>query len=254
MKLSVNILNYSKYALAVFVLLLTIGFTNKKQSDRYVKDVVINIDNQFENYFIDQSDVFDLVHETGKTYLLNLDLSQLDLRVVEKKIEAHRFIDDAEVFHDLNGVLTIEIKQNRPLARILNPNGKDKYIGTTGLILPESTHYTARVPLISISNKIFYSNENVIETEEGKKLFELLTFIENDPFWKAQIAGMDIDSKYELTLHPQVTKQEILFGTADDYQDKLRRLKVFYKEILPSKGWNNYSVVNLKYKKQIVCK
>ncbi|MDP4681022.1 MAG: cell division protein FtsQ [Cyclobacteriaceae bacterium] len=243
-----------KYLAVALILILVIGFSNKKQSDRYVLDVVVNIDNQFENYFIDQSDVFDLIHETGKTHLLNLDLSQLDLRAIEKRIEAHRFISNAEVYHDLDGLLTIDIKQNRPLARILNPNGSDKYISTTGLILPESSHYTARVPLISLSKKIAYSNENINETEEGHRLFEFLTFIENDQFWKAQVASMDINAKYELTIHPQVTKQTVLFGTADNYQDKFKRLKIFYKEILPSNGWNSYSEVNLKYKEQIVCK
>ncbi|MFY0653849.1 MAG: hypothetical protein JXQ96_17540 [Cyclobacteriaceae bacterium] len=249
-----NILKPLKYVLAVLVLLVAIGFTGKKQSDRFVQDVMINIDNQFENYFIDQSDVFDLVHETGKSYLLNMDIGQLDLRDIERKIETHRFISDAEVYRDLNGVLTIDVSQNRPIARILNPDGKDKYIGTTGLILPESPHYTAKVPLIILENEFAYSNEKIQDTEQGMELFQLLTFIEGIKFWKAQIATIEINKRYELTIHPQITKQLVRFGVASDYEDKLKRLKVFYKEILPYRGWNNYSEVSLKYKEQIVCK
>lgn len=254
MKIDFNILKQLKYLIVVLVLFVIIGFANKKQAARYVQDVVVNIDNQFENYFIDQSDVYDLVHETGKTYLLNLDMRQLDLREVERKIETHRFIQDAEVYHDLNGKLTIDIKQNRPIARLLNSPGADRYIGTTGLILPQSMHYTARVPLIETSKKIKFSSENIKDTKEGQALYDMLLFIEKNAFWKAQIAEISIDKNYELTIYPQVTKQIVRFGTAEGFQDKFKRLKVFYKEILPNKGWNNYSEVNLKYKNQIVCK
>ncbi len=254
MKMNLNIAKPIKYLVVAGVLLIVIGFAGKKQSGRMVKDVVVNIDNQFENYFIDQSDVYDLVHETGKAYLLNLDIGQLDLKDIERKIEAHRFVEDAEVYHDLNGRLSIDVKQNRPIARILNARGADRYIGTTGLILPESSHYTARVPLLTLSKKTVYSTENINDTEQGKQLFELLTFVENSPFWKAQVAEIYIDEAYELTIYPQVTKQTVLFGTAEDYRDKFKRLNVFYKEVLPNKGWNTYSEVNLKYRNQIVCK
>ena len=243
-----------KYIAMVCVLVVVIGFSGVKQSDRVVKDVVVNIDNQFENYFIDQSDVYELVHETGKSYLLNLDLGAVNLREIENKIEAHRFVDDADVYRDLDGRLTIDVRQNRPIARILNPSGKDKYIGSTGLILPESSHYTARVLLINKHPRVKFSIENIQETEEGKKLYALIKYIENDPFWKAQIAGIDIDENYEITINPQVTKQLVVFGSPEDYENKLRRLKVFYKEVLPYEGWNSYSEVNLKYKNQIVCK
>lgn len=254
MKIDFNILKPFKYLIVVLILFVLIGFANKKQSNRFVQDVVVNIDNQFENYFIDQSDVYDLIHETGKSYLLNLDIGRLELKEIERKIESHRFVGEAEVYHDLNGRLTIDVKQNRPIARILNARGADRYIGTTGLILPISSHYTARVPLIRVHKDLQYSSENINDTAEGQKLFEMLSYIENNSFWKAQVAGIDIDKNHELTIHPQVTKQLVVFGTAEGFREKLKRLNVFYKEILPNKGWNNYSEVNLKYENQIVCK
>ena len=34
---------------------------------------------------------------------------------------------------------------------------------------------------------------------------------------------------------------------------KFKKLELFYKNILPTKGWNYYESVNLKFKNQIVC-
>ena len=93
---------------------------------------------------------------------------------------------------------------------------------------------------------------DLTETEEGRKLFELLKFIHQDRFWKAQVAELDINNKMEITIYPQVTKQVVEFGRAENIEDKFRRLKVFYKQILPRRGWNVYSRVNLKYKDQVI--
>jgi cell division protein FtsQ len=82
---------------------------------------------------------------------------------------------------------------------------------------------------------------------------ELISFIYRDEFWRAQIVGMDIPKKSDIRLHQQVGKQVIEFGDAKDIQDKFKKINLFYEEILPKKGWNTYSRVNVKYKGQIVC-
>ena len=87
----------------------------------------------------------------------------------------------------------------------------------------------------------------------GEPYFELINFINNDDFWKAQIAEIEIDASGEIVLWPQVTKQKIEFGAPDNIENKFKRLMVFYQEILPRNGWNSYTRVNLKYENQIVC-
>jgi len=248
------ILTPLKYILPVLGLMLIIGFANMKRADKYVNSVSVLIDNQYQNYFIDENDVYNLIDESGKDYLLNSDYGSLDLKSIESKVKSHRFVKDAEVYHDLHGNLTVEVKQNRPIARVLNTDEDDQYIGSKGLLLPQSSHFTARVLLITKDENIFFSEENIIDNEEGKQLFELLTFVNEDAFWKAQIAGIHITKDNELILQPQVTKQLIEFGRAEGFKRKFKKLKVFYKEILPYKGWNSYQTVDLKYKNQIVCK
>ena len=249
-----TILTPLKYILPIIGLMLINGFANMRHADKYVNAVSIQIDNQYQNYFIDENDVYNLIDETGKDYLMNTDFGTLDIKSIENKVKSHRFVEDAEVYHDLNGNLTIDVKQNRPIARILNAESADQYIGTTGLLLPQSSHFTARVLLITTDSEVYFPEENINDSEEGMKIFELLKFISKDEFWKAQIAAVHINKNYELILQPQVTKQLIEFGMAEKFEAKFKKLKVFYKEILPYKGWNSYETVNLKYKNQIVCK
>jgi cell division protein FtsQ len=77
--------------------------------------------------------------------------------------------------------------------------------------------------------------------------------VNSDPFWKAQIAQLDIDEAGEINIYTQVSKQVVEFGPPIDLDIKLMKLEMFYSDILPFKGWNKYKRVNLTYLDQIVC-
>jgi len=94
--------------------------------------------------------------------------------------------------------------------------------------------------------------KNVNDTEEGKQLIALINAIREDEFWHAQIAQLDMDSKARITMYSQVGDERIEFGRPDNPEVKFKKLRVFYKEILPRMGWNKYDRVNLEYEGQIV--
>ncbi len=81
----------------------------------------------------------------------------------------------------------------------------------------------------------------------------LFNYVEQDEFWKAQISQMNIDKNGNINMSTQVSKQIVEFGKPVDIEEKFRKLKIFYKDILPTKGWNSYNRVSIKFKNQIVC-
>jgi cell division protein FtsQ len=44
----------------------------------------------------------------------------------------------------------------------------------------------------------------------------------------------------------------VQFGKPEDFESKFTKLMIFYKEILPQRGWTRYERVNLEYDGQIV--
>jgi cell division protein FtsQ len=54
-------------------------------------------------------------------------------------------------------------------------------------------------------------------------------------------------------MYQQVGKEVIDFGKPEMIESKFEKIAIFYEEILPSKGWNTYSRVCVKFKNQIVC-
>lgn len=244
---------YRSIALAVLITVLVftiLGFAEVKQASLKVTDITITIDDQYENYFIAESDVLQILNEDQ--VLKGADYQNLKLKELESRLEENRFVQDAEIYRDLKGGLSVNIQQNRPIARIIRSNGPDAYINFDGSILPVSDRFTARLPLISggITDELI---DKGLEGEESEQLLSMLEFIMNDEFWKAQVAQLDIDKDWDIEIYPQVTKQLIEFGQPDDLERKFRNLEIFYKRILPQKGWNSYSRVSVKYENQIIC-
>ena len=119
--------------------------------------------------------------------------------------------------------------------------------------MPVSDQFTSRVILISGSYVKQILDQNKLgATESGVQLMELINTIREDEFWNAQIAQLDIDSKMRITIYPQVGDERIEFGKPENVETKLKKLMIFYKEILPRMGWNKYDRVNLEYEGQIV--
>ena len=243
----------AKILLLLLLLSVTIGFVKKKQDGRVCNQIVIQIDNQYGNYFIDENEIRSLITANGAEHIVGEDFADIPLKKLEQQLEAHKYVQQAEVYRDLQGNLTAKVEQSRPIARILRHDAPEAYISAEGEILPLSERYTARVMLIDGPYADRLIRHGLVKDEKNRQIFELLKFIDKDEFWKAQIAHLDIDSEGDIIMYPQVGKQYIEFGKAEQIEEKFSKLTIFYQKILPFKGWNTYNRVNLKYFNQIVC-
>ena len=240
------------YTLSLAGLIAIIGFAGNKNVSRNVDDVVVRISDQNGDFFTDQLEIIDLLNAEGTDYVLGLSIDHLDLKQLESRVEAHPFVEDAQVYKDVKGQLVVNVTQSKPVARIFRRGKEDQYIDEHGNLLPTITKHTSRVLILQLEHE-FSWKDNITETDYGTNLLHLLNHINDDIFWKAQIAGIVVKRDGELNMLPQVTKQEIVFGLPEDLEEKFKKLKVFYKQVLPNKGWNTYSMVNVKFKNQLVC-
>lgn len=253
MKLTTDIKRYLQLGGLALVFVISLAFSFGRQEFRTSQGVQVSIDDTYENYFVEKSEITELMNGGERDYITGSFLSDVDLRQLELNIENHPYVEDAQVFRDLKGVVSVEVKQKRPIARIFKRSGADLYITESGELVPESSKYTARVPLIELENGALIGETFIAETAYGDQLFSLLSEIHNDKFWKAQVASLTIDKEGGIIIQPQVTRQLIDFGYPEKVDAKLKKLRIFYKEILPAQGWNSYKRVSVKYDNQIIC-
>ncbi len=252
MKWKLNIRTEVKVVAALIGVSFLIAFGERKQGGSVCKDIIIELDNLNENHFLDEADVMKLVDNSGQA-IKGIGIDRINLKEIEAKLRFDKHILDAQLFGDLKGNLIVNVELRRPIARIVQHDAPDAYIAEDGVIMPVSEKYTSRVMLLSgpFVKKLLES-QDLRKKEEGKQILEMIEFINEDKFWKAQIAQMDINEEGKISIYPQVTGQRIEFGTAENIETKFKKLMIFYKEILPQRGWTKYERVNLEYEGQVI--
>jgi cell division protein FtsQ len=252
MKVKLNIKKEIRIGVAIVGLFFLIAFSERKQGGVVVKDILVEIANINDNHFMDEGDVMRLV-ETSAQSIRGTSLARINLKSIETKLKLDKHIREAELFGDLKGNLIVRIELRRPIARIVQEDAPDAYLSEEGVTMSISEKFSSRVMVLSGRFvKDLLEAGDAMKVENGKQLMEMIEFISADPFWKAQIAQMDINSKGEILIYPQVTGQLVEFGTTENYESKLAKLMIFYKEVLPQKGWTRYQRVNLKYEGQVI--
>jgi cell division protein FtsQ len=217
----------------VFVLVVFIGFVERKDSERTLRSIEVNVKGIADVYFVNEKDILDAIKTEFPLILPGISMKEVDLNKIEKKVEQHPFVKNAEVFADLKGHLMIEITQYVPIARIVRPNAADGYISTEGKILPTSPQYTTRVmTLEGAYAESLLKLEDISSTHQD--LMSLIDYIYADEFWKAQIVGLSL-------------------GKPRTYRRNSKESTCFMKKFSLSKVGNTYDRVNVKYKDQIIC-
>ncbi|MBS1951648.1 MAG: hypothetical protein OJF59_001705 [Cytophagales bacterium] len=247
-----NIRREATVVASLIGLMFLISFAERKQEAIVCNDIIIELDNLNENHFLDEADVLKLVENSGIPVKGN-NIQRINLKEIEQKLMTDKHIAEAQLFTDLKGYLTVKVTLRRPIARLVQQDAPDAYIAEDGTIMPMSEKYTSRVLLLSGAYvKHLLESRDLSTTDDGKQILEMIEFVNTDKFWKAQVAQMDINSTGRITIYPQVTGQKVEFGKVEDIETKFEKLMIFYKRILPQRGWTKYERVNLEYEGQVI--
>ncbi|MDD3567699.1 MAG: hypothetical protein PHT92_04790 [Bacteroidales bacterium] len=256
--------NFIKWMLLGTYLIVALSFVNNKSGMVTCTEININIADSLSNAFVTKADVLKTI-EREHSNLIGIPLSMINTYEIEQQLRSMQAVKNAEVYKTLNGNISIDIEQRKPIVRIINGQGQSYYIDVEGKTLPLSSKFTSHVLVVNGNiSEPFKVEPNIDITKwdrEGKgsespliaRLFNFARFVTNDPFWRAQITQIYVDSPHNIELIPRVGPHTVILGSLDDYETKLAKLKLFYERALPEEGWNKYKEINLKYKNQIVC-
>ncbi len=242
------------YLLPVAGLAVVIGliaFVNEKSAVRRCQGLVIDLSNSDEQFYLTAEDIEKHITSDGMQPLKGKLLADIDLAGLEKKTLEIKQIEFCEAYGDLAGVIHIKVKPYVPYARIVSETGSnDCYIDENGQYFPLSRYHTARVLLLSGS---FFNKRPDLSLDENQDLLQVIRTVKNDEFWNAQISQLEVSEDKLLRIVPVMGDQKIELGTPDDVDQKLRKLAVFYRQIMPVKGWDTFTTVKVQYKNQVVC-
>ena len=258
-----KILNISLWVVLFAGIFFLMAFAETKRNTTPCKNIDIRVVQNDTDFFITPAEVRSLIAQQ-QGVLTGKPMDKINILQLEKMLSANPYIADAQVYATLDGNLEMKITQKKPIVRIINSDDESYYLDADGYVVPLSSNYTARTLVVNGNiNEPYkmYANKNIKKSMNDtsmhtalKGIYKLSDYIYHNAFWKAQITQVYMDSTNDFCLIPRVGRQRIIFGSADDMDQKFAKLWILYHEGLNSTGkWNDYSTINLKYKHQIVC-
>jgi len=251
--------------LGIAGLISSLAFVTASEKKIKGKTVEIVIEKDDDNSFIDEDDVLKFLKDRNDT-IVNQPMKDINVYKIERALNTHPSIAASEVAVTVTGDVSISIKQRKPIVRIINLKGESFYIDNRATVMPLADHYTARVLVVNgfipeQYSQFYKFSVPQIEKDSAFKaitviddIYEVANYIKNDSLLNSLIIQAYINNDREIELYPAIGNQKIIFGDDNDIAEKFEKLKIFYTQGLNSvNGWNKYSVINLKYKNQVVC-
>ncbi|MCX6325529.1 MAG: cell division protein FtsQ/DivIB [Bacteroidia bacterium] len=222
--------------------------------------IEINIKDSSDYHFVTRRQLLSLVYGNTKR-ILGQPVKDVSVSKIESRINVLRELKVAEVYMTIDGTVHVYVDQRDPVMRVMPDNGGDYFVDEDGVVVRKRNLYTPRLHIVggnvNISSAML-DGISVLDTSIKnsilKDIYHLVNYINDDNFWSAQIDQIYVDGNDEIDLIPRVGNQLVHLGTSENYEGKLRNLEAFYDKVLPEVGWNKYSLINLEFKDQIVCK
>ena len=239
-----------KRLLLVFTILILLGYLvfaalylKDNTQDKVCKTFKVLVKDSIDKQFILAKDIETLLRK-AKLHPIDKPLSSINTMEMEQAISTNKLVKSVEVYTTQGGSLIASITQRNPVLRVISHGDGGYYIDSEREKMPISQNYTVYLPVAT-----GYITEEFAKNE----LYDFVMFVSDNANWDAWIEQIVVDQKQKVQIVPRAGDFMVTFGTLDDYEEKLDKLKLFIDKGLNIVGWNRYSEVNLEYNNQVVC-
>lgn len=236
---------------ALVGLVVLMGMISNKDKAQVCTALKVNVEGK--ETFIDQHDISKMVNNQFGA-VIGKELQTIKYEDIERAIEKLPYVSNAEIHTDMDGTINVNVQQREVILRVINKDGREFYVDTKGHKIPVTLKYVPHVLVANGKIKESYNKPlEPIETKMVKDLVQIVEHVKGNDLWENQIVQIYVNEQDDIELIPRVGKELLVIGSADSLQYKLRRLEMYYKNILPKVGTEAYAKVNVKYGGQIIC-
>lgn len=232
-------LKHIKTVLLLVLVVFLFAFSSVRNSARKVSAPKVKFVGE-DNLYVTNETVSKLLIQNQES-VTNKSKEIIDLNGLESALNSNPMIKEAQVFMSVDGSITAEIIQKKPIARVRT--NASYYVDEDGSFMPLSTNYTARVPLIT----------GFVMKNDLKNVYKIAKKVQDDEFLKKHVVEIHQNENKSIDLKFRLNDFKIQLGSLKLLDKKINNLKAFYQKAMREKILNSYSVVNLKFDNQVIC-
>lgn len=213
-------------------------------ADNY-KSLEINIKDVESAGFVHEKDID---YELGglSRRIARLPKDSVNTQAIEQRILQMDKIEDANCVVLNNGVVRLDVTPLEPVARVFDTyNDTNYYVNRAGKRMSASTRYRVDVPVV-IGR--FHDKCSPMVA------LPVIEYANQHPEWQTYASCYHVNDRGDIVIVPIVKGHVVNFGDSADIASKFQRLSVFYREVMPVKGWEYYDTISVKWRGQIVAR
>ena len=161
-------------------------------------------------------------------------------------------INFANVYFGKNGNMFIDVEQRQPIVRVTAADGNDFYLDKEGKKIPVSESSILRLPVATGHIDTYVNDYQNQLAHNLNQIYTIANEIDEDPFLKSLIEQINVEEDGSYVMVPKLGRNKITLGNETALEDKLNKLKIYYKEGIKRVGLDRFSEINLSYEGHIV--
>ncbi len=229
--------------------LVAIISASKLERKQLLTNIEVHIKSNKMYHFVEEQEILDEAIYKRNVDAMHTPLGQLDLKSMEQVLKNNPWVADAQLYIDNNRVLRILITQRIPVARLFDRAGNSYYMDKTMNTMPLADNFKYYTSVIT--------NVPVLKQDSASlwlknQMLAMVTKIQSDSFWNAQVAQIVVDSDNTFEMLPVLGDQRIVFGDTSRMKEKFDNIYAFYKNVLNKIGWDKYETIDVRFKGQVV--
>lgn len=237
-----TVINAILACLVVIYIIIVVPITNSAERNDTFKDLRITVNDDRHTQFLKEADVLEMIGDVTVGFD-TLKRKHLNTLKIEEMLNANSRVENSicRILND--GTLSIVIDPIDPVARVFDSKGS-VYVNAVGKRVPAHHRYHIDVPVVT--------TDGVADSAMVSKLLPILRAIKTDSRANALVSSLRVDRRGDVIIIPNVVGHVINFGDTTLIDNKLARLHVFYREVMPHRGWDAFDTISVKWAGRVV--
>lgn len=169
-------------------------------------------------------------------------MGEIDASDIEEALRQSPYLENADCVKCQDGRVLIRVSQLVPVLRVFD--GDDSYyVNRAGKHMAVTSFYHCDVPVV---------RGHFTRKYPATRLLSLIDYVEQDSLLHSLISMYQVRDTNNIILIPNMSGHVINIGSADGFDNKFAKLKQFYTQVMPKRGWNTYDTISVKWNHQIV--
>ena len=161
---------------------------------------------------------------------------------IEEALRLSPYLENADCVKCQDGRLLIRVSQLVPVFRVFDGE-ESYYVNRAGKRMAANAYYHCDVPVVQ---------GHFTRAYPPTRLLPLIDYVEGDSLLRSLVTMYCVRDTNNIIIVPGFSGHVVNIGNADGFDNKFAKLKLFYSEVLPKRGWNTYDTISVKWNHQIV--